>query len=176
MHSRILTTLFQRALKSWNGGVFSSAHISLTFAMVGLCSLKGRQCVYHTGRKPVRCGTETQWRKWDSHSRMCLFIAISKIHTVIPSKLMSQCYCLWINIPIWLSHQCQQQHREKPFISISVQRDNFYYPTALSVLIYSLTKWSTTDFLSCSVPTHPQSVMQNVLHSIDLPAFHGFCF
>lgn len=90
---------------------------------------------------------------------VCLFIAISKILTVIPSKLISQCYCLWRNIPIWLSHQCQQQHWEKPFISISLQRNNFYYPTALSVLIYSLTKWNTTDFLSCSVPTHPRSVL-----------------
>lgn len=70
---------------------------------------------------------------------------------------------------------CQQQHWEKPFITVSVQRGNYYYPTALSVLIYSLTKWNTTNFLSTSVPTDPQSVMQNVLHSIDLPAFHGFC-
>lgn len=92
------------------------------------------------------------------------------------SKLISQFYYLWRNIPMWLSQKCHQQHWQKTFIAISVQRDNFYYTTALSVLICSLIKWNTTDFLSCSVPTHPQSVMQNVLHSIDLPAFHVFCF
>lgn len=39
--------------------VFSPAHISLTFATVGLCSIKGQQCVFQMGRKHVRCDTKT---------------------------------------------------------------------------------------------------------------------